>query len=90
MKLATMTRGGNVNGCGGAFGQALQTVLEPEGGDGGQSGVLFAFGAYLSVCFLFVSYILFSFYINFLLALFSFSDFVYFAGRACAPALNYL
>lgn len=68
----------------GAFGQALQTVLEPEGGDGGQSGVLFAFGAYLSVCFLFVSYILFSFYINFLLALFSFSDFVYFAGRACA------
>lgn len=55
-----------------------------EGGDGGQSGVLFAFGAYLSVCFLFVSYILFSFYINFLLALFSFSDFVYFAGRACA------
>lgn len=55
-----------------------------EGGDGGQSGFLFAFGAYLSVCFLFVSYILFSFCINFLLALFSFSDFVYFAGRACA------
>lgn len=55
-----------------------------EGGDRRSVGVLLAFVAYLSVCFLFVSYILFSFCINFLLALFSFSDFVYFAGRACA------
>lgn len=87
MKLATMARGGHSDCHSRQFSRG-------EGGDGGQSGVLFAFGAYLSVCFLsfffiFVFRFVFLFCIN--IASFVFvSDFVYFGGRACALALNYL
>lgn len=83
MKLATMARGGHSDCHSRQFSRG-------EGGDGGQSGVLFAFGAYLSVCFhFFFLCFVFLFCIN--IASFVFvSDFVYFGGRACALALNYL
>lgn len=92
--LSCQTRCININEIGDnrsrrTLGGPLQTVLErAEGADWGQFGVLFAFGAYLSVCFLSFSFRFVScFYlVLILLALFSFSDFVYFGGRARPPA----
>lgn len=76
MKLATMARGGHSD-C------HSRQFSSGEGGDGGQSGVLFAFGAYLSVCFHFFFFLCFVscfYFVLILLALFSFQILFTLAG----------